>query len=359
MPPRVRVFARPARRPVAVTFVAVVALLAGAVARADDPSSLRREAERLRTADAQLDARRATALLELYALESRLARSERRVAELRTRLAALASRRASARQRLRLARSTLSEVERQLATHLKALYAEGEVDPLAVLFGADSLDDAIDTLDNLSRLAAQNRRIVAQVSGARRSLRALVRILGARELELRRLTAGAEAAEASLQQARAAQSALMASLERDRRLNAGEILQLAARAAEIDASAAELTAALKAKPATPASAWASAVTGEDFGATAKPLAGGTMLRVSATGYVIHGTTVLGLPAQRGVVAVDPTLIPLGTRMTVPGYGEAVAADTGPDVRGAMIDLWFPTLEQAHAWGRRTVTIRLR
>ena len=52
------------------------------------------------------------------------------------------------------------------------------------------------------------------------------------------------------------------------------------------------------------------------------------------------------------------MIPLGTRMTIPGYGEAVAADTGGAVRGATIDLWFPSAAQARAWGRRTVTITL-
>jgi len=52
------------------------------------------------------------------------------------------------------------------------------------------------------------------------------------------------------------------------------------------------------------------------------------------------------------------LIPLGTRLTVPGYGEGVAADTGSAVQGATIDLWFPTGAQALAWGRRTITITL-
>ena len=52
------------------------------------------------------------------------------------------------------------------------------------------------------------------------------------------------------------------------------------------------------------------------------------------------------------------MIPLGTRMTIPGYGEGVAADTGSAVSGYTIDLWFPTLADALAWGRRTVTITL-
>jgi 3D (Asp-Asp-Asp) domain-containing protein len=80
--------------------------------------------------------------------------------------------------------------------------------------------------------------------------------------------------------------------------------------------------------------------------------------VTATGYALSGTTATGLPVGWGVVAVDPSVIPLGTHMTIPGYGEAVAADTGGSVVGATIDLWFPSTAQANAWGRRTVTIVL-
>jgi 3D (Asp-Asp-Asp) domain-containing protein len=71
-----------------------------------------------------------------------------------------------------------------------------------------------------------------------------------------------------------------------------------------------------------------------------------------------GRTATGLPVGPGIVAVDPAVIPLGTRLSVPGYGEGVAADTGGAVQGLTIDLWFPTLAEARAWGRRTVTITL-
>ena len=57
-------------------------------------------------------------------------------------------------------------------------------------------------------------------------------------------------------------------------------------------------------------------------------------------------------------SAGPTVIPLGTHMTVPGYGEAVAADTGGAIVGATIDLWFPTVAQANEWGRRIVTVVL-
>jgi 3D (Asp-Asp-Asp) domain-containing protein len=80
--------------------------------------------------------------------------------------------------------------------------------------------------------------------------------------------------------------------------------------------------------------------------------------VLATGYSIHGTTSTGIPTGPGVVAVDPAVIPLGARLTIPGYGTAVAADTGGAVNGNVIDVWFPTRRQALAWGTRTVTITI-
>ena len=79
--------------------------------------------------------------------------------------------------------------------------------------------------------------------------------------------------------------------------------------------------------------------------------------IQGTGTTATGINLHGSP-HKLIVAVDPSVIPLGTRMTIPGYGEGVAADTGGAVQGAVIDLWFPTAAQAAAWGRRTVTITL-
>jgi 3D (Asp-Asp-Asp) domain-containing protein len=82
------------------------------------------------------------------------------------------------------------------------------------------------------------------------------------------------------------------------------------------------------------------------------------MTVSATGYALSGRTATGLPVGWGIAAVDPSVIPLGTHFYVPGYGEAVAADTGSAIYGSTVDLWFPTETEADAWGRRTVTIVL-
>lgn len=70
----------------------------------------------------------------------------------------------------------------------------------------------------------------------------------------------------------------------------------------------------------------------------------------------YGITATGIPAVRGVVAVDPDVIPLGTRLFIPGYGEAVAADTGGAIIGNKIDLVMDSYGEAMDFGRRDVTV---
>ncbi len=69
-----------------------------------------------------------------------------------------------------------------------------------------------------------------------------------------------------------------------------------------------------------------------------------------------GRTAIGLPAEKGVVAVDPRVIPLGSRLYVDGYGLAIAADIGSAIKGHHIDLCFSSRLEAMRWGRHTVTV---
>jgi 3D (Asp-Asp-Asp) domain-containing protein len=69
-----------------------------------------------------------------------------------------------------------------------------------------------------------------------------------------------------------------------------------------------------------------------------------------------GATACGLKAGYGVVAVDPDVIQLGTRLFISGYGYAVAGDTGGAIQGNVIDLGFMTLDECYAWGRRDVDV---
>jgi len=67
---------------------------------------------------------------------------------------------------------------------------------------------------------------------------------------------------------------------------------------------------------------------------------------------------IGLPLARGIVAVDPNVIPMGTRLYVEGYGEAIAADQGNAIKGNRIDLFFDTHQQALNYGMKTVKVTI-
>lgn len=73
-------------------------------------------------------------------------------------------------------------------------------------------------------------------------------------------------------------------------------------------------------------------------------------------YGCSGITATGQPAGHGIVAVDPRVIRLGTKLYIPGYGVAVAGDTGGAIRGNRIDLGFNSLSDALRFGRRPVTV---
>ena len=74
------------------------------------------------------------------------------------------------------------------------------------------------------------------------------------------------------------------------------------------------------------------------------------------GKYADGYTAIGVKAAPGIVAVDPKVIPLRTRLYVEGYGPALAADVGGAIRGNRIDLFFNTVEEALRYGRRRVKV---
>lgn len=87
------------------------------------------------------------------------------------------------------------------------------------------------------------------------------------------------------------------------------------------------------------------------------------LEVTVTAYSpedpgVDDTTYTGLPVDIGVVAVDPSVIPLGSVVYVPGYGYAVALDRGGAIKGHRVDVYFPAREAASAWGVKKLKIRV-
>jgi 3D (Asp-Asp-Asp) domain-containing protein len=267
-----------------------------------------------------------SAELRLYALDMRVASTGQQLANLEAHAAALRRERVVLVRELRLARVDARVSEQRLAERLRALYDHSGTSTVDLLFGATSLSEIFTQLDNLSHVSSLDRQILVQLRHARtREIRAK-RGLAAREARLAAAISGARAEAASLASARAAQAAFVQRLAAE------------AAAAEAQAQAAEQkTRVLTVDIPRPAPGSITFVT---------------------TGYCLHGRTATGIPVGWGVAAVDPSVIPLGTRLMIPGYGQAVAADTGGAIVGGRIDLWFPSCAQAGGWGSRSVTIAL-
>ncbi|MCY9369239.1 LysM peptidoglycan-binding domain-containing protein, partial [Bacillus spizizenii] len=91
------------------------------------------------------------------------------------------------------------------------------------------------------------------------------------------------------------------------------------------------------------------------------------LTVTATAYTandggISGVTATGVDLNKNpnakVIAVDPNVIPLGSKVYVEGYGEATAADTGGAIKGNKIDVFVPNKSDASNWGVKTVNVKI-
>jgi 3D (Asp-Asp-Asp) domain-containing protein/peptidoglycan hydrolase CwlO-like protein len=332
----------------AAVFTGLLLLASVPVAVAADAGDLRSQAAGLQARSGSLDARVTAATLELYSLESQLSGARTELAAIEAQRASLAREQASARTQLTVAKGALLASQTELANLVRALYQQSGNDPLAVLLGAKSLEEALAGLDGISRAAGQNNRIVEQAREARTRLAGLAARLAERDAELDGLAEAAQARSAALAATAAERRRFIGALRRQQGLNAARVaaIQAQARTAATQTTAVAVTA--PPPPLAPVEVAAPLVTAT----------GERLLTVRATGYSIRGRTATGIPTAPGVVAVDPSVIPLGTRLTIPGYGVGIAADTGGAVVGNTIDVWFPTTGQALQWGSRTITVTL-
>jgi peptidoglycan DL-endopeptidase CwlO len=329
--------------------------LAAALFAALAAGGLASPAAKLRERQAALASGQTAAAVELYALQTTLARTDARLAALRARRDAVEEQLARLRIELGVARRSRARAQALLGARIRQLYEHGQVDPVAVLLGSESLNEAVDGLEGLRSLAAGDRDLLQQLTRARDQLRRAKAQVNRRAAALRAAEEAAAATSARLRAAAVERRSYLERLRSEGGYTAGQIERLEAVAAAAQKKSTAVTAAPVAAFEDTSELLVALAPSDTAG---QALGVGAQLTVVATGYAIRGRTATGLSTSWGVVAVDPSVIPLGTRMTIPGYGEGVAADTGGAVQGNTIDLWFPTRAQALAWGRRTVTITL-
>lgn len=337
------------------------------------------ESDGLATRRANLVSAEREALLRLYAAETAVDRARKQVAGLGAAVERLAREVRASRRYRSIATTSLAASRARVSNTLRRLYIDGPPpDAIAVLLGAQSFDEAVDGMDTLRLVADQNRSLAQRAEARAAALQAAVVRLERRSTALEAARRDATASVASLQAIVADRTRYVASLREERRLTDARLRRLAAEARAAAARSRAITAEAATAPPAPDPTPPGRTTSAEEGTTVsdpppdpgpaarepepspKPAPrapdGSRTITVSATAYSLSGTTASGLPVGPGIIAVDPSVIPLGTRVFVPGYGEAVAADTGSAVQGNIIDVWLPSYADAVAWGRKSLTI---
>ena len=220
------------------------------------------------------------------------------------------------------------------------------------MLGAKSVDDAVTRLENIQQIVNQQNAILRQAERAQTKLLHLRSDLARRRAALDRLRSSAEASVQSLEAARSARASTIHRLSSARALTSRQLTSLSAQATRA------ATTSIKTESQPIPTSTSTASSGTTSHPSSGPVKKGQQLTVSSTYYCLKGSTTSGLPVGPGIMATDPSVIPLGTRAYVPGYGNAVAADVGSAVKGLDIDLWVADCAKASAYGRQTVTITI-
>lgn len=256
----------------------------------------------------------------------------------------------------------LDKIQRRLNERVRASYVRGPFGWLDFLGQSRSLGALLTRADLLSRVLDQEARLTREVKQARSRADTARNRLSSLAKDQKAAVARLRAQRDGLRQAEDDQAALAERL--GSRLAAARAAAHAAEARMADlnrkARASSDVAVLSARggdplPTIPRTTQPPAPPTEKSAGGAST--GRTML-VKSTAYAQTGLTATGVPAGPGIVAVDPRVIPLGTRVSVPGWGEGIAADTGGDIKGAWIDVWLPSQALASDWGIKYITITI-
>ncbi|MGM0214821.1 3D domain-containing protein [Enterococcus sp. AZ109] len=246
--------------------------------------------------------------------------------------------------------TSLNEAKEKLAE----LKATQETTQTKLLANEKSLADESAQLDkkmaNLKSELAANKTSLEQISQAKEVETARIAAEKAQkekaEKEAQEAAAKAEAEKAAAEKAQQEQQAAAAAQAK------------AQESAAASASSSEpQQATAPSQPAAPAPA--------PIPAPSTPTTSGRTIQMQSTAYSCAESvntyyTALGIDLRQNpqVVAVDPSVVPLGSMVEVSGYGIAIAGDTGGAIKGNIVDVHFPTVEQCIQWGRRSVTVTI-
>ena len=278
-----------------------------------------------------------TTVRDVVTLDREIADLDNRLEELSSRSAGLSEEIENVTAEVDAGRVKLSAKRRALALRARSMYVNGRASNIEMLLSSEDFSDFLSRTDLVRKVTTQDAKMIESVRSASERLEASLAELGRKKSEVDGAKKDLSERKSRLEDARTERNLVLA--------RAGEQREaVERRTGEIESKMRELNPP---RPSDP-------VTGTPTG---------RYLTMMATAYSplepgLSESTASGMRAQRGVVAVDPRVIPLGTRVHVEGYGNAIAGDTGSAIKGMRIDLCFDTLEEVEAYGWRVVRVEI-
>ena len=310
-------------------------------------------------------------------------------------------------------KTEIDEKQSVLGKRMRAMYkSKDSMNPVVFLLKSEDLSDLITRIDALARVTALDKNLIQSLDEQKDSLNSDIKKLERDKAELKELKASTEESLKTLDSKKIEEQKKIDELNKQKeavlevikenemslishsvsvinssssinelesavstlnqlipQLNIDSVKEAAnnsVQAAKNKIESLKAEEAKKAEEAAKNNAANSSNTTSSNNSSSQPSSDGKYkktLSMEATAYSGGTLTAMGLkpvrdPGGISTIAVDPSVIPLGSKVYIPGYGYAIASDTGGVIKGNIIDLYMNSHDECISWGRRQVTIHI-
>ncbi|EJT5919388.1 hypothetical protein N2W27_001295 [Clostridium perfringens] len=310
-------------------------------------------------------------------------------------------------------KTEIDEKQSVLGKRMRAMYkSKDSMNPVVFLLKSEDLSDLITRIDALARVTALDKNLIQSLDEQKDSLNSDIKKLERDKAELKELKASTEESLKTLDNKKIEEQKKIDELNKQKeavlevikenemslishsvsvinssssinelesavstlnqlipQLNIDSVKEAAnnsVQAAKNKIESLKAEEAKKAEEAAKNNAANSSNTTSSNNSSSQPSSDGKYkktLSMEATAYSGGTLTAMGLkpvrdPGGISTIAVDPSVIPLGSKVYIPGYGYAIASDTGGVIKGNIIDLYMNSHDECISWGRRQVTLHI-
>ncbi|EHK2304959.1 3D domain-containing protein [Clostridium perfringens] len=310
-------------------------------------------------------------------------------------------------------KTEIDEKQSVLGKRMRAMYkSKDSMNPVVFLLKSEDLSDLITRIDALARVTALDKNLIQSLDEQKDSLNSDIKKLERDKAELKELKASTEESLKTLDSKKIEEQKKIDELNKQKeavlevikenemslishsvsvinssssinelesavstlnqlipQLNIDSVKEAAnnsVQAAKNKIESLKAEEAKKAEEAAKNNAANSSNTTNSNNSSSQPSSDGKYkktLSMEATAYSGGTLTAMGLkpvrdPGGISTIAVDPSVIPLGSKVYIPGYGYAIASDTGGVIKGNIIDLYMNSHDECISWGRRQVTLHI-